>query len=171
MSRQTYTGPNGRADLVDLSDLSPDLDPRLTLNVAWWLITSPGWSPAWDQYMLAVFALRPTPGVPDAHLQFAGATHEVLVAAIDPTDGRWDVTQAHAAVAAGKSLPWLTPINLAYQFEATDDEMRQIGELCAQAVVEGRLIPEPRGIAGAREAWLGSIVKTLAHLRGEEHAP
>lgn len=129
-----------------------------------WIITAPMYHPAWSQYALSVVTLNNVPGLPPAHLKFPGATHELLVLAIDPTRGPVTATQ--------DQIVYLQPVNISMQFEATDDEMRDLASLLVQAVVHGLLDPETsNGPETIREYWLTSAVKTLAHLRGEEHAP
>jgi len=46
--------------------------------------------------------------------------------------------------------------------------MRRVADLSAWAIVNGHMNPDPN--PGSLE-WLTSITKTLAHIRGEEHAP
>ena len=64
------------------------------------------------------------------------------------------------------------PVNIVHQIEGTDEEARLLASFAAVGVVHGLLWPEtgdaPEQI---RMGWLGSMVKSLAHIRGEEHAP
>lgn len=133
-------------------------------TVAAWLITAPAYHPAWSQYTLAVIDLLDRPNVPPPVRQFVGATHELLVLTLDPTNGPY--------AADTEQMTFLQPFNIVEQFEATDGEMRDLASLLVQAVVHGYLDPETaNGPERIREQWLTSCVKTLAHLRGEEHAP
>jgi hypothetical protein len=104
------------------------------------------------------------PHLPTPKLQFPGATHEILVAAINPDGGSLTVDAVHALWAANRPIPYLLPINGADQFEATDDEMVELTSKLAWGVCVGALDPE-------RGGWLESEIKTLAHIRGEVHAP
>lgn len=139
-------------------------------EVAHWLFTADRVQlhPVWDQWVIACVGLGEVPGLPPPHLQFEGATHEVLIITVDPDH---PVTPELVAQ-PGAKLHYLQPINLAHQFTATDDEMRLLCAGVAWAIVHGYEPPEPPLDYGSfREGWLVSMVKTLAHLRGEEHAP
>lgn len=158
-----HQGAYGTAVRCDLPDR-----PDAAETVCQWLLTAPGYHPLWTQYALIVVRLRDdVPGFPPPHRQFDGATHELLVLALQP-----DHPRTPESFAAGEPLRFLQPVNHAHQFEATDAEMEDLADLAAQGVVHGVLNPEtadaPERI---RAAWLMSLTKTLAHGRGEEHAP
>jgi len=161
---QTFDGPFGLAQKASLPDT-----PRAAETVCQWLLTAPTYHPAWSQYLLMVVRLRDdVPGFPPPHRQFDGATHELLVIVLDPTRGPVNVLQLSDA---DFRYGFLEPVNHAHQFEATDGEVEELADLAARAVVSGVLNPEtgdaPDRIRGQ---WLSSLTKTLAHLRGEEHA-
>lgn len=160
-----HQGPYGTALRLAIPDV-----PRAAQTVDHWLITAPAYHPAWSQYTLAVVRLDDLPGWPPPVRQFDGATHEVIVVALDPEHGPYDVDKM-AGYAVTADLPFLTPVNIAHQFTADDAEMRELASLAAWAVVHGALNPEtadaPERIRGQ---WLTSLVKTLAHIRGEVHA-
>jgi hypothetical protein len=162
----TYVGGYGRLDPFTPADDVPNAET--TTFVA--LITAPPYHPAWSQYSMYVIDLTPRPGYPDASLNFPGATHELVVTTVDPRHGVLDVEQAQQLYR--DRVPFhLTPINIVHQFQATDDEMRQVAWLCGRAVVLGQLNPETADApTRIREEWLQACVLTLAHLRGEEHA-
>lgn len=161
-----YDGPFGHAERLDY----PTDRPRNAASVASWLLTAPAAHPAWSQYSLQVVSLAPFEGLPTATLKFPGATHELMLVVIDPKAGPF--TEARIRAGDWPGLPFLVPVNVCEQFEATDDEMRSLAALCARGVVNGTLWPETADAPSrVREAWLGSMVRTLAHLRGEEHAP
>lgn len=146
------------------AEMRPINDAESPAALVCWIVTAPMYHPAWSQYALSVIRLADTPGVPPAVLRFPGATHELMVMALDPTRGPVTATTGQ--------IGFLHPFNIVEQFEATDDEMRDLASLLVQAVVQGLLDPETsNGPERIRENWLTSAVKTLAHLRGEEHAP
>jgi len=173
----THSGVMGRAEQIPVPD-RPDAAETLD----WWLITAPGWTPAltlnaagtlWSQWLLLVVRLRDDqPGFPPPVRHFDGATHELMVASIDPTPG---VATVEGLAAARILVPLLHPMNVVVQAEATDDEMREVTGLLAHAVVDGIICPESWNVAGGNReltrGWLTSITKTLAHVRGEVHAP
>lgn len=163
-----HRGPYGHAEPIPMPDI-----PVAAETCCAWLITAPHAHPAWTQYQLAVVRLRDNmPGFPPPKRHFIGATHELLILAINPDHGPWTVAAALEALHADRGIPFLTPVNLVLQFEATDDEMRQCADLSCRAIVNGHLSPEaPLGRESFTAAWLESWTKTLAHIRGEEHAP
>lgn len=153
------TGPYGTAERVPIP-----ADPKAAMTLTWWLITAPAFHPLWSQYSLTVVRLDDTPGFPPPVLHFDGATHELMVAALEPQDKPYTVATVYP-------LRWLEPINIVEQFTATDDEMRELAHLAAKGVVFGALNPETADApTRIRAQWLSSLVKTLAHIRGEVHA-
>ena len=159
-------GPYGTAIRLDIDGL-----PNGEETVCSWLITAPACHPLWSQYNLAVVRLRDgIPGFPPPVRQFDGATHEMLVITLNPEHGPYDENMARK-YAAG-NLPVLTPVNVAHQFEGTDDEAEQLAAWAAWGVVNGYLEPESsNGATRIRAGWKTSMVKTLAHIRGEVHEP
>lgn len=160
-------GPYGTAEQVPTPGI-----PSAAETVCTWLITAPRAHPLWSQYMLAVVRLRDLTGFPPPARQFDGATHELLVVALDPEHGPMDPERAVRYWRRGRSLPYLTPVNIAHQIEGTDEEAAELAEMAARGVVRGHLMPETGDAPDAiRAAWKASLVKTLAHSRGEVHAP
>ena len=159
-------GPQGLAQQMEIEGL-----PKNKMTVAYWLITAPAYHPAWSQYILSGLKLDEDPEYPAPYLKFPGATHEVNLVAVDPRNV-YTPDLLIANIKAGRSVGWLQPVNISHQFTATDEEISELIELLAQGVVDGLLNPEtgdaPERI---REQWLQSCVRTLAHMRGEEHAP
>lgn len=153
-------GPYGIAEEVPLEGLA-----NAGATLCAWLITSSVYHPLWNQYLLAVVGLGEVPGFPPAKLKFPGASHELIVHAIDPKDGTvYKPTDGR--------FPQLIPINICEQYEATDAEMTEVAWLACRAVVHGGLNPETADApTRIREQWLSAVTKTLAHIRGEEHAP
>lgn len=161
------TGPAGHAVKLGI-----DSDPKFAETVCHWLLTAPGQSPAWNQYNVAVVRLRDgIPGMPPPIRQFPGATHEVLILALDPTPGPQTV-ETMAGHAERGDLPFLTPVNLAHQIEGSDAEAEELAYLAVRAICDGLMAAEPPlGAESFRAGWKQTLVKTLAHIRGEEHAP
>jgi len=159
-----HVGAFGRAVLMDVPDR-----PDAAATVCVWLVDRPDAHPLWTQYAILVLRLRDDiPGMPAPKLHHPGMTHEFLVLALDPdqrVDRRWFVVTS-------RTLPFLTPVNICEQFEATDEELCQLAELAARGVVHGLLWPETADAPDVvRHQWKTALVKTLAHIRGEEHAP
>ncbi len=154
------TGPAGTATEI----IAEAFDrPEQAATLATWFLHCPGQSPAWDSYMLSVIHLRTIEGVREPVIRFPGATHEVLLAALDPGSA--------PSVDNPDSWQLLMPINVEEQVELPDDEAAvRLAELAARAVVTGALWAEPP-LSGQVEPWRTTLVKTAAHARGEEHAP
>lgn len=161
--RKKLTGPYGEAELMAVPETRK-------AGLVWWLITAPLAHPVWSQYLLSVITLADRPDQAPAYLHFPGATHELMVVALNP--GVPPQRYTAESLESGATINYLEPLNVVEQFTATDDEMRELAELACGGVVNGRLNPEtadaPERI---REHWLTACVRTLAHMRGEEHAP
>lgn len=154
-------GPAGTATEVLMEGKRATPDQTATLST--WFFDCPGQSPFWDNYLLSIIHLRPIEGVKPADIRVPGATHEVLLLALDPNK-KPQATKL-------KSWSWLLPMNLCEQVELPDDKAAVV--LLAQvagAVVDGRLWAEPP-LSGQKEPWRTVLVRTAAHHRGEEHAP
>jgi hypothetical protein len=164
-----HVGPRGQARSLDIN---PALDGAGT-TVCWWLLTGP-WHPLWPQFVLSVVSLRDVEGVPPAKLHFPGATHELLVLALNPDDGPTATVHTAQTLEQGGFRAvggHLEPADVVHQFTATDEEMLQLADLLCRACVDGHLTPSTDDARDRlREAWLSTCVKTLAHMRGEAHA-
>lgn len=161
-------GPHGHAERIPNGD-----GPDWAETVCSWLLTAPWAHPLWSQYNLAVVRLRDgIPGFAPPKRQFPGATHELLVVALNPEHGPQDVKRMQEYAAAGGGMPCLTPVNIAHQLEGTDEEAAELAEFAAAAVAHAALCPETADAPEqVRADWKASLVKTLAHIRGEVHAP
>jgi hypothetical protein len=158
------TGPYGSAIRIAIPDIR-----EAAQTVDFWVITSPGWSPAWEQFLLGVVRLDDdVPGFPAPVRHFEGATHEQLLVALNPDGGPYDADKI-ATYFQAPPVPFLEPVNHINQFTATDDEMRDMSWFAVWGVLQGVLPLEPNGDRD-REAWLTSMTKTIAHIRGEAHA-
>lgn len=163
----SHVGINGRAVQLDIDSRLPGADTTVT----WWLLTG-SWHPLWSQFIISVVTLADAPGRPPAKLHFDGATHELVVMAVNPGEPPRQHAPGLLEVGGLAAVGgWLKPIDVVHQFTATDDEMAELAALAARACVDGVLNPSTDD---ARERlrleWLQACVKTLAHMRGEEHA-
>lgn len=142
--------------------LDPD-NPRH--GTAWWLLTGP-WHPLWTQFTLSVIPLRDTPGLPPAKLHYPGATHELLVMALNPCH-----IHTPQGLANDQPLHYLEPYGVRGTCQiyalltAADEELPAIAEACAKACISGELSPLPGpDPAQDRAAWANYI----ARLRAQE---
>ena len=159
-------GPYGTAEPVPVPD-----DPRAAETLCTWLLTAPQAHPMWSQYMLSVVRLRDLPGFPPPKRQFVGATHELFVVALNPEHGPMTAERMERAQRTGR-VAFLLPVNVAHQIEGADEEALDLARQAAAGVVHGILWPETGDAPEViRANWKASLVKGLAHIRGEVHAP
>ena len=163
-----FTGPYGTAVTWPLGN-----GPEWAETVCQWLLTAPMAHPAWTQYLMPVVRLRDVDGFAPPKRQFPGATHELLVLALDPDEGPYtpeNMSRFDEGPQAGR-LPYLTPVNIAHQIEGSDEEARTLALYSAWGVTAGTLNPETSDAPSLiRANWKAALVKTLAHIRGESHA-
>jgi hypothetical protein len=87
----------------------------------------------------------------------------VMLAALD--------SAAHPVPERPDRWVMLRPMNAVEQVHLpSDGAAAELLEQAAKAVLAGVLPAEPP-LSGQREPWHTSMIKTSAHLRGEEHAP
>lgn len=132
-------GPRGRAWAVPLEPLA-----AVAGAVVGTLLIEAAWAhPIWHSYMLSVCHLRPMPDMPEPALHLPGATHEVLLAALDPAEPR------QRALEGSRPRP-LVPFNFSAQIiERGDAAALERVWRAAQAVCDGRLSPD----TDHRRAW------------------
>lgn len=163
-----FEGPAGRAWRVrpETGDERVSADHEATL-CAWVLHLpnqgQPGYSPAWEHYLLGVIHLRPIRGVPPPTLKTPDMGYEMVLAAMDP--------QSHPGpVDPDKDWPFhqLQPLNFAIQWgtDAMTDEKASevVGFSAVRVLCRGILPPE-----GHRDVWEQSVRTTVQHIRDGRH--
>lgn len=156
---ETIRGQAGTAERF------PKIEPKTPAQAAsldGWLIDAPGQSPAWRHYVLSIIHLRPIPGAPPAHIRRPGATHELILCALDPL--------GNPSVHDVETIRHLTPLNAEVQFAATDDLAIHVGELAVRAICDGFMPAEPAFPGQGQRDWERVIDTTLEHHRSGEHA-
>ena len=151
---RVLTGPAGSA--IEVIPAEHD-HPDTTATVASWYLTCPRQSPAWVDYMLAIVHLRPIPGQSqEPQITVEGATHEVLIVALDPTT---DPTP-HAP----ERWRYLHPLNVVEQIVLPDDQAAAyVAIVAARTVVLGGIWVEPP-LSGQVEPWRSALRATAEHL-------
>ena len=158
-----YRGTHGLLQFI------PYFDPREEhkAQICAYLINAPSYHPDWSQYVMAVTSLASIEGVAEPELKFEGATHELMVATLQPQYPQ-TVESILQGMRKGAPPPALTPINVAEQFKATDEEMLKLTWLLGRAVVRGNLDPEAvNGASAVRAKWYHTANDILNSLRGE----
>lgn len=138
---------------------APHTKPDHAASVSQWVIKSKGpiFHILWDRWAVNLIALRDIPGVPPAKKKFAEATHELIVASIDPSSPDIDVDNP-------KGIKWLRPIDHVIQFEVPSDAAAVlVVERCLEAVAHGELSPDQ----DYRAVWSAVIGALSAHQRGD----
>ena len=141
----TLRGKLGDAWLVDLDAVNRRRgradDPRASVALPCWIASAAYAHHMWSHYVIMCIALRDVPGVPKAKINLEGATHEVMVYALDP--------DRKPAIDDAPKL--LLPANFSGQFVETDD-LRAAARIqsVVQDVIDGTLNPD----TDFRQMWV-----------------
>jgi len=108
-------------------------DPRQSVTLPCWIASAAYAHPMWSHYAILCVALRETPGVPAPVINMPGATHEVMVFALDPK-----------RIPAVDDFPaYLQPVNFAGQFIEPDDLSATVRvQQAVQDIIDGKLNPD-----------------------------
>jgi hypothetical protein len=156
-------GAYGRAWRIPMAPLGHRGRPDADATVAGWLMFVPSAHAFWTYWAAFVVHLRPIEGVRPAHISEPGATHELMIMALNPEQPLPDL----AAVGRGEaSFAWLMPIDQLQQFTVNDDaQAAQLLELAVRSCVDGYASPDQDW----RGRWRQMIPATAAHLREGKH--
>lgn len=165
---QEFEGPFGKAIRIGTWRDNPDY----AATVDHWLITHPQGHPLWSQYLLVGISLAEYPNMRPPVINVPGATHEIMLAVLHPDEGTQTAETLKQYSTPGNPkygrLQFLTPINISWQFNGTDEECIKLLNACTWGVVNGHLWPETSDAPfRVRHIWADSLTKTLAHFRGE----
>jgi hypothetical protein len=155
---QTKVGAAGTATEV-LHELEASDKPDFQGTVKLWFLHCPGQSPAWRHYHLAIIHLRPIEGVKPAVISRPGATHEVILVALDP--------KGNPVADNPESWQFLHPVNFVGQLTLPSDEAaKMVIDVLARATAEGILWAEPP-LSGQEEPWQSQLRHLEAHAAGK----
>jgi hypothetical protein len=146
-------GPHGRAWRCDLEAIRAKhkLAKGADATVCAWIVEAKWAHPLWECYALGAIHLRPMPGTPPAKISLEGATHEVILYALDP--GR-------PPDLFNPLSTRLEPANFCGQWRATSDlEAEGKIEGCVREIVTGHLSPDTDFIRQWVERFSGSNLK------------
>ena len=143
-------------------EIKPEMEVSKA-QLAFWLLYAPGFSPAWDHYMISVVHLRPVDDEPPVKLHYPSAEYEILVAALDPRPNP----------VVDNPRTWRSlGVNYVEQFDGVTDELAiLVAKNVAELLTQGSLYVEPVGIRGAREMFRVTLKEIVGKVkRGEiEH--
>ncbi len=127
------TGPHGMAWVMDIDAISKASGNKPHSSLVSWVVSAPEAHPLWHSYVIDLIHLRPVPGLGNPRIYLAGATHELILHAIDP---EWRLT-------TNKRPPILLPANFAAQFIAANDEaaVDKVGMVVVE-ILAGHLNPD-----------------------------
>jgi hypothetical protein len=156
-----FRGPGGAAWRVELpapgARQKRDWDGTLGI----FLVHAPKAHPLWDHYALTMIHLRDIEGVKPPMIRVPGATHEFMIASLNP-EQPLPSTRWHE----GWHANWLTPIDVIEQFKASSDAVAdRVLELAVEIIVDGRASPDQDW----RPWWKQSIANTAAHYQAGTH--
>jgi hypothetical protein len=107
-----------------------------------------------------VVHLRQLEGQPLAKLQFPGASHELLVLALNPDEPLPDVKRWGSP--GTPLMKWLEPVDQCVQFiVADDDQARSVCEMAVRHIVLHGQSPDQ----DFRNYWASAIANTAEHAR------
>lgn len=159
---QGDTRISGRVATAERMPLVDIRAPAEEACLAAWLIDAPGQAIAWRHYLLSVCHLRPVPGAGPAVIRIPGATHELLLIALDPA--------GNPNVGDRESLRFLTPLNAEAQFTVdTDAQAVALAEEATRAICDGYMPAEPPFPWQGRTAWQQAVTETAEHVRTGGH--
>lgn len=135
----TQEGPRGKAWAIDLDAARATLKvaPEADATVAGWIVEAPWAHPAWHSYLIVLLHLRPLADARPTIFHLEGATHELLVMALNPESPREPMITGKART------NWLEPANFAAQIiEPSDGAARDRIINAVQLIVDGKLSPD-----------------------------
>lgn len=158
----TYRGAAGEAWRVRMPEVGKRALPDHDGTVDTFIVRAPGCHVFWSHWMVIVVHLRPIPGVKPAHVKREGATHELLILALNPEQPLPPLD----ASAPGWRVHHLTPIDVAEQFVAANDAIAaRICELAVLAIVDGVASPDQDW----RRWWSLATQQTAQHFAAGVH--
>lgn len=134
-------GSYGMAWLCDLSKVRAGLGvkPEEDASIALWIIEAPMTHPFWHSYVISLVHLRPIPVAHETLIYLDGATHEIVLSALNPDVDRNDLFTGKINPVAAS----LRPSNFAAQLiEESDESAMARVRNAVQAVCDGRLSPD-----------------------------
>lgn len=134
--------------------------PEQAATLRAYIVHAPHGNPLWPWYSIAVYHLREIAGTPAPKLHFKEATHEFLIAAIDPN------TYEGVHPDRASTFGHLQPLDLVHQESLSDEHAAKILDLVVRHIIEGGASPDQ----DFREWWKRTIAETADHFRRGIHS-
>lgn len=151
----TRIGLHGRAWLMDLAAMRAHYG-KVGAEVRGWIVEAAWAHPMWHSYMVMAVHLRQAEGFPPAVIHLPGATHEVMVYALDPQ---------HTAT-VDRTPRFLLPANFHGQWiAASDDEAGAKVDACVDEILDGTLSPD----TDFRRDWIARF--SASNMKGPDIPP
>lgn len=131
--------------MTTVTKIAQDKIQRPEIVLGYWLFdVIPEQHRLWHYYLLSLFTLADDPKLPPATIYQEGATHEIMLTALDPAYPP-DAEDLH-------TIKFLTPPNYAYQFKAqSDEDAVQIAERIVPLFQSGACLFETQGMYQGKE--------------------
>jgi len=148
-------GEHGKAWRLDIAALRRK-HGKVGGELGGWIVEAPWAHPMWHSYVIAVIHLRPIAGFPPAVIRLQGATHEVILFALDPS---------HTPTL--DNFPkFLSPSNFVGQWIAESDEAAVAKmDACVDEIIAGRLSPD----TDFRHEWIARF--SASNMKGPDIPP
>lgn len=157
----TFRGVAGDAWRARVPEVGHRGRPSFDATVGGFIVRAPGVHVFWDHYLVSVIHLRPIDGEKSPVIRRPGATHELIIAALNPERPLppLDWTDDY-------SVSFLTPIDVEAQFVAANDAVAdRILELSVRTIVDGLASPDQDW----RAWWERSLEHTARHFADGTH--
>jgi len=139
---------------------APPTRPEQEATVRAYIVHAPQGNQFWPWYLIASIHLREIEGTESPHKRFPEASHEFMIAAVNPDD----YGKLHPGGLS--EVSFLTPIDLVHQVgDLDDDQAAKICDSIVRAIVVGGDSPDQ----DFRSYWIRSIDSTAHHFRTGVH--
>lgn len=136
-----YVGPCGNAYVLNLNAADMRSDEVASAWAYAIIVNCPISHPWWPTCTLSIYSLGDVPGLPPAKIYLPGATHEIMLLALNP----------EKEVHVDRPVSMLYPANFAAQMICRDDdEALEVIEKTARDCCDGILNPDTDG----RQRWI-----------------
>lgn len=156
-----FTGRAGRAWRVAMPPVGERALPDHDATVALYLVHVPGAHAFWDHWLMTVVHLRPIAGVKPPTKQFEDATHEFMIAALNP-----EYPLPPLVVDKDWRTHFLLPLDVMEQFTTRDDATAARQQTASWSCPCSRYLSPDQDW---RVWWKQAIASTASHFNDGTH--